>query len=86
MTLPLDFILIQSGERAATGDAGWRAGAWYEQTHKQTQKDEQTQHNSNVDADRFRQGGSVGADGPPVGRKGGLRPVWGEGVGDAPFV
>jgi hypothetical protein len=24
-----------SGERAATGDAGWRAGAWYEQTHKQ---------------------------------------------------
>ena len=39
-----------------------------------------------VDAERFRQGGSVGADGSPVGRKGGLRPVWGEGVGDAPFV
>ena len=39
-----------------------------------------------VDAERLRQGGSVGADGPPVGRKGDLRPVWGEGVGDAPFV
>jgi hypothetical protein len=26
-----------SGERGATGDAGWRAGAWDEQTHKQTQ-------------------------------------------------
>ena len=36
--------------------------------------------------ERFRQGGSVGADGSPVGRRGGLRPVWGEGVGDAPFV
>jgi len=34
-----------SGGRGATGDAGWRAGAWDEQTHKQTQKDEQT-HNS----------------------------------------
>ena len=31
-----------SGGRGATGDAGWRAGAWDEQTHKQTQKDEQT--------------------------------------------
>jgi hypothetical protein len=27
-----------SGGRGATGDAGWRAGAWDEQTHKQNTK------------------------------------------------
>jgi hypothetical protein len=31
-----------SGGHGATGDAGWRAGAWDEQTHEQTQKDEQS--------------------------------------------
>jgi hypothetical protein len=32
----------RAGTVRATGDAGWRAGAWDEQTHEQTQRDEQS--------------------------------------------
>ncbi len=35
-----------SSGHGATGDVGWRAGAWDEQTHERTQRNEQSQKNN----------------------------------------
>ncbi len=58
----------ESGGHGAARNAGWRAGAWDEQTHEQTQRDEQshkTKHEQSLGRDklwgsgRAREGGII---------------------------
>jgi hypothetical protein len=85
-----------SGGHGATGDAGWQAGAWDEQTHEQTQRDEQSQkakHEQSLGRDKLRgsgravEGAVAGRGTPPVGPRPSLMTTvfaglgGGEGVG-----